>query len=230
MKRKKYREKEWLEKHYQEENESLREIADTCGCDPGTVLYWMEKNDIKRRERLNKDRISERCIDFLEANLLGDGFLSSKKGNPRFGSTDKNEKYAEWLKNRLKEFGLEAKVLKTRGGYFRIYTPHYLELNELRNKWYNRSKRLPTTLEPSPEKLLIWYIDDGNLRRGVTPRIGVVALKEGLNNFVKKLDFDVNMHRQEIYIDRNNRDDFWDYIMKAELDVPDCYRYKFPTR
>jgi transposase len=45
-----YQDKEWLEEQYWEQGKSCNEIGEEVGVNGGTVVYWMQKHDISRRD------------------------------------------------------------------------------------------------------------------------------------------------------------------------------------
>lgn len=55
-----YSEKETLEWLYQDEKLSTSQMGDVLGCDPMTVVYWMDKHDIERRSKGEGQRMFHR--------------------------------------------------------------------------------------------------------------------------------------------------------------------------
>jgi hypothetical protein len=51
MTEKPYQDEEWLRQKYEEEFKSIRQIADECGVTKNTILYWMMKHGIERRDK-----------------------------------------------------------------------------------------------------------------------------------------------------------------------------------
>jgi len=94
----KYRNKEWLEKKYTKEKMSSGEIAELCNVNMQTILKWLEKNNIKRRNMSEATKLSIRKGrgNFKKGHNIGRRF---EKGH-NFEYT-KDGKSPRW--NKIKE-------------------------------------------------------------------------------------------------------------------------------
>jgi transposase-like protein len=63
-----YKNSEVLEQLYWDEGMSMDEIADRLGCNSGTVWYWMDKHDIKSRDRMEEANRTRRKGDRLSTD------------------------------------------------------------------------------------------------------------------------------------------------------------------
>lgn len=52
----KYKDKDWLERQYVENDRTMDEIADIAGCPKNRIQYWKEKFDIQRPKEKYKDK------------------------------------------------------------------------------------------------------------------------------------------------------------------------------
>lgn len=55
----KHRDKNWLKNMYINEENSLKEVAETCGCSGETVRTWLNKHNIERRD--SSERVNTNC-------------------------------------------------------------------------------------------------------------------------------------------------------------------------
>ena len=49
-----YRDPIWMRKKYLEEGQTMKQIADICGCTPMTIRDWLIRHDIQTRNRGEK--------------------------------------------------------------------------------------------------------------------------------------------------------------------------------
>lgn len=55
-----FRHKEWLCYLYNEKDLSYRQIAEICGVDKGTIIYWAKKHNIPKREYIGREWVDPR--------------------------------------------------------------------------------------------------------------------------------------------------------------------------
>ncbi len=127
--------------------------------------------------------------DILIGSLLGDGTFtkphsSQNRGNSKFSKTQRNDRknYLDWHFEKMEGYSATLspvysyeKLSKTIDGKIqRNKAPKYLSgycfstfnhpnLTEFRNKWYPEGvKQVPYNLELNPQRIAIWYFDDGS--------------------------------------------------------------------
>ena len=122
--------------------------------------------------------------DILVGSMLGDGSLSHSSLNSCFSKNQKYDRkeYLDWhaemldgysanvrpiySKEKLTE-GFDGKIQREKtdeylSGY-RYETFNHPNLTDLRNKWYkNNIKIIPADLGLNPQRIAIWYFDDGS--------------------------------------------------------------------
>jgi hypothetical protein len=250
-----YRDPAWLRQKYVDEGLSLREIANICNVDHNKIYRQTRESKIPLREvgepNLNQLEVTNKLSNFLTGILLGDGCLF--QANPPsaiLGYTDKHRKFMGWLSETLKSLGVkQSGTIRKRfqtphecaGNYFGssyTYTyqsKSYRELLGLRVLWYPiGKKKFPSDLTISPASLFMWYIGDGSLMRNGCKITSAKSLKElePLLNQIRKIGITSSFDSQGqlancIYIWKESRDDFFEYILSSGLRPP-CYAYKFP--
>ena len=63
-----YRDKEWLREKYHDERLSASDISDLCDCSKSTILRWLDRHDIDKRDKSEAAKIrAERHPHTLEA-------------------------------------------------------------------------------------------------------------------------------------------------------------------
>jgi hypothetical protein len=127
---KSYKNKNWLEKKYWNEELSKRQIAKLCNVGLTTIHYWMSKLNISRRSvkeakntenakktiskishlaQANHCNLSKKAIDFINGELLGDGCLQSFSSySASLGYTFKYYEYAKYILDTLQSFGINC--------------------------------------------------------------------------------------------------------------------------
>jgi len=121
---------------------------------------------------------SKRCFlttnenSIIDGCLLGDGSIVKSSGiSARFKCGSKHRTFIERLKNRFLslEFSPINSRRNTKVGMGNSITHHlasksYIDLMEVRNKWYGiNGKQVPEDLEINSLCLYYWWIGDGNL-------------------------------------------------------------------
>ncbi len=245
---KSYRSKKILEDLYWKEEMTIRDIAEMFGVCNSTILYQMVKNGVNRRNknvRINESsntnhlNLSDRKVEFIEGNLLGDGSIF-KHGNicARYAHSEKNKKFLEWLSRKLDNFGIEqvGSLRKNdselvEGVTYQYWSRSYVELTELRERWYSSGmKRIPPDLDITPIRLFNWYIGDDSLFPNGSCKIASTRPDSELKLIKNKLEdigITCSVTSMGLYIWVESSTDFFEYIIRSNL-YPPCYSYKFP--
>lgn len=247
----KYCDKKWLENKYLREKLSTIQISKLCKVSCRTILDWLYKFNISIRSRAertslaktNHCNLSQKAIEWLDGELLGDGSLQSRNpysANFVYGS--KYLEYAQYVSNTLKSFGIEqaGKINKnyhkgTKGFTYHYNSRYYKELLSIRKKWYiNGKKIVPQNIKLTPLTCRQWYIGDGSLSRQ-EGRMSHIRLAtngfliedaEFLKNKLIELGFNTTRrnHGNRVAISAYSTKDFLDYIGKCPVK---CYQYKW---
>ncbi|MBS3904777.1 MAG: hypothetical protein KGZ39_05580 [Simkania sp.] len=110
--------------------------------------------------------------EILTACLLGDGYINfSSRGHSRFGfgQAKRRRKYVEFINELLKplsvtpffETRLDPRVKSGKSESWRFYTHADHQFTDLREKWYNPEKKVPSWLKLSPLIFSHWFLQDG---------------------------------------------------------------------
>ena len=245
---KKYQNKEWLYKKYWEEELSQRQIARLCEVSKKTIRRWLKKFNISCRScsegqhliRSKHCNLSERAIEWISGELLGDGCLySASKYSALFKYSSKYLEYVNYVSDTLGSFGIEqtGKINKRERENAIEYSYNsrsYDELSLLRNKWYlNYKKIVPKDIELTPLVCRQWYIGDGYLNHwNKNPSIKLCTngfIISNVNFLIQRLNKSgFKATRQQslnmIGISTHSTKAFLDYIGECPVK---CYEYKF---
>jgi len=243
-----YKNKEWLYKIYWDENLSLSKIAKLCKFSHSTIHRWMIKFNIPQRSlneavhlgNANHCNLSEKAVEWINGELLGDGCLISRSVySARFSYSSKYKEYIQYISDTLKSFGIKqsGEIKKRIDKRYNNIVYHYgscdyAELLSIRKKWYlNGHKIIPKDIKITPLTLRQHYIGDGSLI--YWKRISVTLYTYGfLVSDVKwlikqliKLGFKVTRQSSNaIHVSVHSTKDFLNYIGKCPVK---CYQYKF---
>jgi len=129
--------------------------------------------------------LTELQMDILVGSLLGDGSLGKQNINGKFSKTQHKDRieYLNWHLNLLKPYSSKIltifsdeklvgdsdgniieriKVNKFLSGY-NFYTHQHPVFTDLYKQWYPIDKKIvPNNLELNPQRIAIWYFDDGS--------------------------------------------------------------------
>ena len=200
--------KQFLVKNYLKRKKSIKEIAKELGIYRGTVARYLKKFKIRTRTTKEQMEISyppkefkltQEALSFLDGLLLGDGSIPQNKYNARsYTQVCKYREYLEYVKERLKKFGIEVSPIRGRwindirckkGGYkeYFLQTKRYKTFDKLRKRWYNKRGRkiIPKDIILTPDCLLQFYLCDGNYYREI--RLCTSGFKLNDVKFLKKL-------------------------------------------
>jgi hypothetical protein len=144
------------------------------------------------KSRFDNVELSDKLLEIIEGNLLGDGSLTLQTNTAKPYLIPRSSVYAHdtksldqinWLKELLVENGLpmsdyihftKARSREIKSGVNAGSVANYKEkfgikslsqpsLKVLREKWYQPDKTIPKDLKLTPIKLLHWYLGDGTL-------------------------------------------------------------------
>jgi len=248
---KKYRDKVWLWNRYSEDKLSERQIAELCKAGNTTIHRWLKRFSIQTRSsgeghhlrKGNHCRLSLEAIEWLNGELLGDGYLRNRHGwSAGINYSSKYFEYIQYISDTLKSFGIEqvGKIQKAyskkSNTYFYTYKSRdYKELLLIHKKWYPEGKKIvPKDISLTPLTCRQWYIGDGSLKHfknnNSTIRLATCGfIINEVDWLVKQLN-EINIKSKrtplsnEIYISICSTKEFLNYIGKCPVK---CYQYKF---
>lgn len=251
---KKYRDRDWLYKHYIILQESTYTMAREAECSDVTILRWLRKFNIPTRARgeaiflANRNFLdfSDKLSDLLEGELLGDGFIGMNSSrSARYAHSSKHEEYLIWLSKTFASLGLEqiGKINERWHKKSKTFSYHYTsksypELVPLRKCWYPDGKKIvPKDLVLTPIMARQWYIGDGRLGDSAKkrPQISFSTCdfdKASINHLLKELGakgFKVSHwpSSNKIGLSVYSVKDFLDYIGPCPKEIQNCYGYKW---
>lgn len=226
-----------MEKRYRE-GESYEEIAKDFPFSYVTVSRRLKERGVPSRgpgSKSNHINLSDNLVEFIEGLLLGDGCIvpGSPHKSARYSHGDSYEGYIKWLKGKLGEFGMEGKLNYMEDGDTWLYRSKcYVELLELREKWYpDGEKKIPEDMVITPTKLFNWYIGDGTPYEKRGFEIITSKLRGSLERIKDQLanrGIEVTIVSHGLYVPKDSRSSFLNYVFSSDLDIPSCYKYKFP--
>ena len=248
-----YKNKDWLEKKYIEEEKLDRQIAKMCRVNQDVIGNWRKKFNIKtrscgEREHLSKGNhcnLSSESLEWINGELLGDGRLNSiSPYSAQFLYSSSKEEYINYVSKTLNSFGIKqtGKIYKSitkinnYGPYFGYYyfSLNYEELLPIWKKWYPNGKKIvPKDLILTPLTCRQWYIGDGCLDC-LNRHPCIILSTQGFTTIdverLKKelIKLGLNGTRQPasniIHISVYSTKDFLNYIGPCPVK---CYQYKW---
>lgn len=251
-----YKNKEWLEQKYTNEELSMKYLAKVCKVDSSTIQDWLRRVKIPCRSiteaarvralrQLNRCKLSQEELDWINGELLGDGCVYSYSNYSAavfYGS--KFLEYVKYVRDTLKSFGIEqcGKIRhrdnkEWSSSVYDYTSRRYSELLSLRKKWYPYGKKIvPRDIKLVPITLRQWFIGDGSLNKprskGWKPSIilctqgFLISNVEFLKEKLIKLGFKVTRQRSvnNLRISTESTRDFLNYIGHCPVK---CYEYKW---
>ena len=211
-------------------------MTDTChACNDefkGITQHW-------RQSSCPYPEMSDYQVNLIEGLLLSDGSLyNHKKEGYRAGFQIEmaNEEFLLWLDQELGRFSngvreSTSKNEKRSDEYSDAYHLSTIAIPDMDQfvDWYSSgTKQYPEKLKPTPETIKMWFIGDGNLRRDGRCRISCaneMEHPEVSNMLFDYIDIGISWSNHEIYIDKSQTSDFFDYIGDP---VPG-FEYKWPN-
>lgn len=248
---KQYKDKEWLEEKYIKEELSASQIGRMCGVKVSTIIHYLKKYGINCRSRgegihlarANHCKLSQKAIDWINGELLGDGSLfSTSIYSAKFRYGSKYKEYIQYVSDILNTFGIKqsGKIYERYHKDMDCYDYHYsslryVELLPIYKQWYpNNKKIVPKNIKLTPTTLRQHFIGDGCLqhRKNRRPRIKLSTcgfLITDVNWLVNKLinlGFYATRRKSDntIGISSYSTKSFLDYIGECPVN---CYKYKF---
>lgn len=212
-----YQNKDWLNKKYNEETLTCKEIAKICKVSQSTIQNYVKP----LRNRNNRLTLSQNNIldfqtkEIITGCLLGDGTLQNGKISSRFGYSCKDKEIIEWIKNKLNKTIGSCPIIDRKQNRFGKDLQSYgilshacHELLKLRKTWYpNNTKIVPSNIELTPTICLFWYLGDGSLHftqkgtRYINLHTECFSKKciEMLANKLNKLNVKTTINKKETY-------------------------------
>ena len=147
---------------------TVKEISDLMGRSESTIRYFLHRQGIHldlHRSRINRAAVSERQMEIIDGEMLGDGCLALGKRNisARLQWNLKKLGHVELLANEFSEFDPVYKRRSDRDGW-RLHTKVNSDLTTQNFRWYKDGvKRVPEDVIISPISCFHWYIGDGYL-------------------------------------------------------------------
>ena len=244
-----FKDKEYLQHLYVVQGLSAGEIGRRHQVSRTTVRRTLERMGIPVRslaERYDKNHValSEKAIEFISGELLGDMFLTNRSSlASAIEYSSKFKEYILFLRDTLRGFGIEDtdKIKEYQDCRYgtsvhRYSSRSYPELLKMR-KWFypNGKKVIPSGIKLTPTVIRQWYIGDGTLARSprpyYKPYMKIAACAFPINNVAKAVKAINNLGirarhhtRNIIYISPKSAQDFLDYIGPCPVD---CYKYKW---
>lgn len=239
--------KNWMYQKYWGELLTSKEIADIVGCSEATPRDWLQKHGIPLRSRQRPNvvskGISNRTIEILEGELLGDGNIRAKPKEPlsasfRYGTASKQ--YRDWLADWLREQGYEtttASQEQSLDGYgvydsYRLRTRQYISLARLYRRWYTADgRRVPENLRISPVMLRHWFIGDGSHsgRLALHTEGFSARCRERLIQQLAMVGIRATAQSTgELLIWKESKERFFDYMADLPKELENVYGYKWP--
>jgi len=183
-----YQSRDWLYTQYWTKMLNPRQIGESVGVCQTTIWNWLYKLNIPVRSigearhlvKGNHCNLSQEAKEWSDGELLGDGGIYSRNSySAYFQYTSQYNKYAQYISDTLKSFGIEQtgeirEYPKNEKYSYYYISRSYEELLPIRKRWYPESKKIvPRDLKLTPLVCRQWYIGDGYLhhRKGGKPSI-----------------------------------------------------------
>jgi len=191
--------------------------------------------------------ITNKCTEYFDGMLLGDGCIPKPRVKTRFTTRYAQtfgKQYEEWatiIKNDLLTFGIESTSTSTKQFSkqynkfyygFSLQTKTYVEFYDFYTRWYpNGIKIVPKDIELTPIVLKNWFLGDGSQAKsgkGIKIKISsegfdinsVELLKEKL--FILGFDFKITKDRDLYLYKQEQVHTFFNMIGEFPL----CFEYK----
>lgn len=245
--------KEWLSREYLEKKKSATQIGIELNLCHQTILNWLKKYNIIKRSQsesshlrqVNHCSLSQKAIEWLNGELLGDGYMHGNNWSGRFGYTSKHREYIEYVIRMLNGFGLKTngtirkRTNKQHGAVsYSCVSFYYEELKMLYDCWYPDGKKIvPKSLTLTQLTCRQWYIGDGCLEHRKKRSSQIILSTQGFSisdvSFLVKSLRNIGIKatrkpsQNTIRISANPTINFLDYIGKCPVK---CYQYKWRIR
>lgn len=234
---------ETLKDLYFNEKMSLKQIARKYKVTPGAVRIKLYRYGITLRTMSegqalisNYVSITPELNDFINGLLLGDGsiILAGNKKSCWYGHSDKNKDYLKWLRKEFLLFGIECSDIKKHtNNSWSIKTKSYRDFVEIRNIWYPEGRKKIPSIQLTPITLFNWYIGDGSYdKKSKGEKVVICSMfdpagKIEMNEQLNSMGIETSIYPESIYIKKESRDAFFEYMLDHNYDIPRCYKYKF---
>ena len=234
---------EILKHHYFDEKMSARKIANKYNVTTGAVLIKFRRYKIKIRtlsesQSLNANyiKLTDELINFINGLLLGDGCMvyGPYKKSCTYSHSDKNKEYLEWLKTQFEMFNISCSEIKPHtNNAWCIKTKWYRDFTTIRESWYPYGKKKIPNIKLTPIVLFNWYIGDGSYdKKSKSEKVVICSEfdydgKKYINSLINSIGIKTSVYPNVIYIKKESRQLFFNYITNHKHTIPECYKYKF---
>lgn len=247
----KYEDKNYLYNNYINKKLSTYRIGKLCNVTGETIQNWMKKfnipcrsySELRHSERANHCNLTQKALEWINGELLGDGNLSSTSiYSAKFAYSSKYPEYIEYVRDTLDEFGIEqvGKIYKMYhkdyGNYsYRYCSRAYIELLPIYKQWYPEGEKIvPKDIKLTPLTVRQWHIGDGCLMHRERRKPFIILCTNGFLvsdvkwligqfkklNFLTKIQPSTNVIRVTSYSTK----EFLNFIGKCPVK---CYQYKW---
>ena len=237
-----------LESLYCADKMSSLAIAQKYRVTKAAVRHKLKRHEINLRSMsesqtliANYISLTSSALAFIDGLLLGDGciFPSPRGLSAQYKHSDKNPDYIVWLANQLSDMGIEIET-RDYPKVSKLASKWYRDFMIIRERWYPLGKKqVPPDIKLEPVTLMNWYIGDGNYHipagdgggEQVTIAMQYDELgKNLLRTKLYELGIATTSYKDCIYFRSSSRQHFFTYMIKVNITIPECYKYKFPRR
>jgi hypothetical protein len=199
------------------------------------------KNIISDKNKWDKTEfnyciLTENEQDILNGILLGDGHIEKLKFTSRLSYGSKFKETLQDIKNCLKTFNFSPLWQSQITKCWHIKSKSYLNLNEIKNKWYkNNIKIVPIDIKLTPLSLYWWFTGDGYRKNyGIIFCTDAFNLNDKLILITKLNEIGFSSARltktqKRILIGGCEVKKFLNYI-KNNVNISHQYQYKFSNK
>lgn len=236
----KYKDEDWLTDKIEHEELSPNEIGDMFNVDGATIRYWIDKFGISPfQEQQMSIGLTQYEKSVVEGSLLGDGSIPKTEfGNERFTVSNNKIAYLKYIRNQLNDelfndgWLSNRKDRNTANG--ELKTKCTSEFTQLRDDWYDETKKLPEQFTLDTVNLKHWYIQDGSVTN--ENRNPVISICWPTEDEVERLVKEVKNLIGDASLYENNRGEYTIYIPSDYVDSffgmigscpVDSYKYKW---
>jgi len=220
---------------------TIREMARTFGVPYHRGYSWVKQAGVQTRSRGqlmhdlrgNHIELTQFAKEALYGMLMGDGGMYSQSPySAYFSVCNKSRGVIRKTYSILRRYGIEkvGRIWKKDSGYGKTWvlaTRSYAEFLPIRQQFYPEGvKVIPEDLRLTPTVCLYWFLGDGNRTRKAGLRLATNCFTAADIDFTidkfEDLDIVCSKHKAGIrtdgeqayvlYIKRESRDDFFDYI------------------
>jgi len=230
---------EKITRMYWEENLSQLKISKKLNCDITTVEKFFRCGDIKSRNlseagRINKQRIAkinDYQVEVLNGLMLSDFHIESGTFQARLSFGFKHLEFADLCIKELNCFEWIPPKQDKSTGCWHSKTKFYENLQDYKNIWYLKRKKIIPSIDISPTTLLFWFLGDGTVaKNGYGAILCTEAFSNSENKNLSKKILKLGIPNNTTPSNRIRILGHYGYIKMLEIigKCPiECYKYKF---